>query len=406
MKNFIYKAKNGPDELIEGVIVAHSTQDVVDQLAKKGLVATFVKEQETGKSVIFSEQRFRRLFGVRLKTLIVFTRQLAKLLHSGIPILRALDILAEQTPDHYFKNVIEAIAHKVQNGQTLSSSLKEHPKIFNSFYIAMVKAGEDSGSIDTSLSRLSDYYMQQYELITKVKAALAYPLLILFVGIGTLVFIFTNVIPRIIPILLGLNMSMPLPTKILIGISDFLTKSWPWLILLAVIVVLIFMRAMKKNALQSYLSHIQLHLPLFGDLYFKSEFSKFARALETSLRSGIPVVTAIDLTLPIINNMVIRKELESSLKELESGGSFGRSLKKAKIFPAFVYNLILIGEESGKLNDALADIAETFEKDCEEYVKVLMTLLEPCMVLAVGLIVGFIVSAVLLPIFQLNFMRL
>ena len=161
MKNFVYRAKKGPDEVINGVIVAHNTQEVVEQLARQGLVATFVKdEQETKRS--FSEHRLRSLFGVRLKVLIVFTRQLSKLLNSGIPILRALTILAEQTQSSYFRGVIEAISEKVKNGQTLSSSLREYPAIFSAFYVAMVKAGEDSGSIDKSLMRLSGYYTQQF----------------------------------------------------------------------------------------------------------------------------------------------------------------------------------------------------------------------------------------------------
>ena len=155
-----------------------------------------------------------------------------------------------------------------------------------------------------------------------------------------------------------------------------------------------------------YLANIKHNLPLFGDLIFKSEFSKFARALETTLKSGIPIINAIDLTLPIVDDVIIRDNLKSCLKELEQGGSLGKALKRANIFPAFVYNLVAIGEESGKLSDALGDIADSFEKDCEEYLKVLTTLLEPAMVLVIGLLVGFIVSAVLLPIFQLNFMSL
>lgn len=405
MKTFVYKAKKGPDELVEGTITAQSKHDAVEQLVRQGLVATFVQDKEE-LAASTSDKKLRRYFGVRLKTLIVFTRQLAKLLSSGIPILRALAILSEQTQGSYFKGIINEVAERVKNGQTFSSSLKEFPVIFSPFYIAMVKAGEDSGNIDKSLTRLADYYSQQAELFTKIKAALAYPLLILIVGIGTLIFIFTSVIPRIIPILLNLNIKMPLATKILIGMSAFLREGWPWILLFAGILFLIFMRALKKPVFQRYFSHFKRSLPIFGDLFFKSNFSKFSRALETSLRSGIALVTAMKLTLPIVTDVVMREQLSLSLGELERGGSFGGSLKRGKIFPPFVYNLIIMGEESGRLNDALSDIADSFEKDCEEIIKVLTTLLEPLMVLIIGLIVGFIVSAVLMPIFQLNFISL
>ncbi|MFC1755134.1 type II secretion system F family protein, partial [Thermoproteota archaeon] len=241
MKNFIYRAKEGPEKTVEGKMLANDTQEVVDRLARDGLVATYVKDEKDGLRDS-SRYSLRGIFGfgIRLKDIIVFSRQLSKLLASGIPVLRSLTILSEQTQNGYFRSVIDDISEKVKNGQTMSASIKDYPKIFSPFYIAMVKAGEDSGGVDRALNRISECYKRQYELIYKVKAALAYPILILLVGIATLIFIFTNVIPRIIPILLSLRVSLPLPTKILIAMSSFAKNNWSWFLVWTLILILIF----------------------------------------------------------------------------------------------------------------------------------------------------------------------
>ncbi|MFC1593845.1 type II secretion system F family protein [Candidatus Omnitrophota bacterium] len=405
MKSFIYKAKSGPDKIIEGKIAAASTHEVVEMLTRKGYVATFVKEEVDAKK---STSRFslRWMFGARLKEIMVFSRQLAHLLRAGVPILRALHILSEQTNNTYFAAIIDDIAEKVKKGQTFSLSLKAYPKHFSSFYIAMIKAGEDSGGMDKALQRISEYYSKQLELQSKVKSALSYPLFIVVVGFVSILFIFTNVMPRIIPLFTGLNVALPLPTQILISMSNFLRQYWFAVVLCMALFILIFKRAMNNKAFQRSISVFKLKLPLFGPLIFKSEFSRFARALEMALHSGIPIIRAIDISIPILSEYIIKESLTASLQELESGGSFSRALKNAQLFPPFILNLVSVGEESGRLYEALSDIADSYKADCEEAVRVLTTLLEPAMVLVIGLIVGFIVSAVLLPIFQLNFMRL
>lgn len=405
MKTFVYKAKEGPDKVVEGKIVAESTQEVVEKLSQQGFVATFVKE-ETQESEPAEFFKLRGLFGVRLRELIFFSRHLASLIKSGVPILRALNILWEQTNNPYLRNIIKDIANDVKNGQTLSFSLAKYPKVFSPFYVAMVRAGENSGTADKSLIRISSYYLKHFEFISKVKSALAYPMLILFVGFITVVFIFTNIIPRIVPLLLDLEIELPLPTKILISLSNFVKNYWVWISLGVLIFVLILNRAFKNKTFKYYISMVKLNMPVFGELVFKSQFARFSRTLEESLRSGIPIIRALDISLPIVDEYGLRIGLEPCRKELESGGSLAGSLRNIAIMPPFVVNLVSIGEESGKLADSLADIAESYESDCEEYVKMLTTLLEPMMVLTIGLIVGFIVSAVLWPIFQLNFMSL
>jgi type IV pilus assembly protein PilC len=404
MKTFLYKAKKD-SEIINGSMIASGTQDVVNRLAQEGYIATYVGEEASWKNGTL-KYSLKGLFGVRLKNIISFSKQLAALLKSGVPILKSLYILSEQAQTAYIKNIVEDIADKVKNGRTLSSSMNSHPKVFSPFYVAMVNAGEESGSLDVSLIRITEYYTRQADFVSKVKSALAYPILILIVGVLTVLFIFTHVIPRIIPLLLDLNVKLPLPTQILIGTSTFIKNNWFYILLTLLTLALIAGKATKNRFFKEHFSAFKLKVPFLGDFIFKSEFARFARALETSLESGIPIIKAMDISLQILNEPVIKGSLTKSLKELESGGSLGSTLKASRIFSPFVVTLVSIGEESGRLDEMLSDIASSFEADCEEYVKIITTLLEPIMVLVIGLVVGFIVSAVLLPIFQLNVMHL
>ncbi|MBF0493823.1 MAG: type II secretion system F family protein [Candidatus Omnitrophica bacterium] len=402
MKKFHYKAKKGPQKVIEGVIYANSAREVVEKINKTGYVATSVREELVQSDVRATSFDFNSLFGVGIKELISFTKQLATLIKSGIPILKSLTVLGEQTQDRYFRTAVESIAENVKNGHSLSSSLKEYPKIFSPFYRAMLKAGEESGKLPMALKRISDYYSKRYEFVSKVRIALAYPMLILIVGFLTLIFVFTNVLPRIIPVIINLKMDLPIPTKILIALTMFLTHNWVWVILTVVLLLLIMNRAVKNENFNYYFSHFKMNLPVFGEIIMKSETAQFSRAMSMALSSGISIIQSVNICVPILNEYGIINAVNSSLKQLEAGGSFGEALKNTKVFPPFVYNLIKIGEESGNLEESLTNIAETYEEDCEEALKVMTNLIEPILVLVVGLIVGFIVVAVLLPVFNIN----
>ncbi|MBF0216773.1 MAG: type II secretion system F family protein [Candidatus Omnitrophica bacterium] len=402
MKRYIYKAKKGPREAIEGALYANSKQEAVDKIVRKGYFATSIREDSSddGKSAVSSG--IRAVFGVKLRELIIFTRQLGNLISSGVPILKALTILADGTSDAYFRTIIENVSENVRNGYKLSLGLRMYPRVFNDFYIAMVGAGEDSGSLHIALKRTADYFQKKYELISKVRVAVAYPALILLAGVGTLIFVFTSVIPKILPILLNLHVELPLITKVLIAFTIVLERTWMWLLGSAVVFGIIFKRALSNKVFQGYFSRIKLTLPLYGEVVLKSEIAQFARAVAMALEAGIPVIKAINISVPIINEYGIIDDVRSSVRKLESGNSLGESLKGTRTFPPFVYNLVKVGEETGALDGALSNIADTYESDCEEIIKVMTNLLEPVLVLIIGLIVAFIVFAVLLPILNLN----
>lgn len=403
MKTFIYKAKNGPEEIIEGRILASNAEDAVAKLIKKGHIATYIKE-ETAETA--PRHRYRRLFRTSQKELIFFTRQLASLLKAGIPVLRALRILSEQTTDRYFKQVISEIGENIEDGQALHASLKEYPKIFSSFYTAMVKTGEDSGRIDESLRRIYEYYAKQAQVLSRVKSALAYPTVIMIAGIGTIVFVFTNVIPRVIPLLVNLDTKLPVPTQILLSVSAFIRNEWMWMALGAVIFILIFNRALINKVFRRYCSSLKLNMPIMGRLIARSELARFMRALEISSQSGVPLIKAITISLPIIREEFIRGNLQKSLKELETGRLLSEAFESTSVIPLYALNLIRVGEESGNMTRSFSEIADVFEAECTDAIDYMVHLLEPLMMLVIGLIVWFIVSAVLLPIFQLNMIQL
>jgi general secretion pathway protein F len=222
------------------------------------------------------------------------------------------------------------------------------------------------------------------------------------VGIGTVIFMLTFVMPRLMNIFMNMGQALPLPTRILIAISSYLRQWWVWVIL-ALFIFAVRQQARSKTA-RLPLSAFRLHIPLFGKFILKAELARFSHTLELLIKNGIPILKAMNIAIPVLENEVIKNQLKQSYKELEQGGSFGASLKSSKVFPVFMSNLISVGEESGRLDEALAEVASSYERDTDEAIRVMSSLLEPLMILVMGLIVGFIVVAMLLPVFQINFM--
>jgi type II secretory pathway component PulF len=306
----------------------------------------------------------------------------------------------------YLGRVVEDMSERIKNGETLSSGMSVYPKVFSDFYRAMVSAGEESGTVDRSLERLSEYYQARARIMAKVRAAMAYPLFIAIVGILTVFFVFTNVMPRIIPVLLSLNTELPLPTRALIFMSEFFKEQWGTMALGLFIFALMFRKAMGNKKFKDHVSSCKLKLPVFGDLILKSELSKFTRTMEICMGSGIPAISATTISLSMIGEYHLRHKLEGSIKSIERGRSLTETFSETGIFPVFAINLINVGEESGNVTGSMKDISDAFETDCVDAVDVALGLLEPAMVLVVGLIVGFIVNAVLLPVFQMNFVQM
>lgn len=399
-----YRAKKSPEDMLEGTIEASTEKEAIEKISQTGYIPIHIEKV----SQITKEPQppsVAKVHGrIRSRQITIFSRQLASLLRSGVPILNALNIIREQSENPHLKYILHNIHNEIKEGATFSSVLAKYPNIFSSFYIAMIRTGEDTGGLPEVLLRIADYRTKQEELFSRFRMSLAYPILMAIVGLATVVFMLTFVMPRLMNIFVNLGEKLPLPTRILISVSQGLRQWWFWIILILAIIILVIKRQAKTKTGKLSLSIFKLHLPILGNFMLKAELSHFSRTLELLIKNGIPILKAIDIAIPVLENEVIKNQLRQSYKQLEQGGSFGKSLKNSKVFPLFMSNLITVGEESGKLDEALAEVASSYERDTDEAMRIMASLLEPLMILGMGLVVGFIVVAMLLPIFEINVM--
>lgn len=401
MATFIYKAKNGPKEVIEGKLEARDQAEAIEKINQMNYIPVKVDEYKPS-----DKQHILKISsaGMKSREITIFSRQLASLLKSGVPILDALGIISEQSESEYLKQILNKIRNDVKGGVSFSSALENYPKIFSSLYIGIIRAGENSGRFHEALLRIAEYRLKQEEMLSRFKMAMAYPILMAFVGIATVIFMLTFVMPRLMNIFTTLGQNLPLATTILIKVSSFLRVQWFWILIILMAVIIVGRRELRTPAGRASLSIFKLSLPIYGTFTLKVELGRFCRTMELLIKSGLPILKSIELAIPVLENEVIKNELSKGYKELEQGGSFGKTLKGAKSIPIFMSNLIIIGEESGRLHEALGEIADSYERDTEEAMRIMASLLEPMMILMVGLIVGFIVIAMLLPIFEINVM--
>ncbi|MBU2063434.1 MAG: type II secretion system F family protein [Candidatus Omnitrophica bacterium] len=402
MATYKYKAKKGPNEIIESLVIAASEEEAIERINQMGYLPVKIEEVMSGDNS-FSGTNLN-LAGISSKRITIFTKQFSILLKSGVPILNALNVLLEQSEQQNFKNVISEMHKDVKDGKAFSVGLSRFPKLFPPLYIALVRAGENSGKLEDTLLRIAEYRDKQEKIFATIRTALTYPILMGCVGTATIVFMLTFVMPRLLKIFSRLGQELPLPTRIIIITSDFLRQNWPWLFL-AVFAMVVFLKyGCRSKRERMLLGSLKLHLPIFGNMFLKSELARFSRTLGLLLGSGIQLLRAIKISVPILNNEVIRESLDEAYGEVEKGESLAATLGRRKIFPRFMINLIGVGEESGRVEETLEEVALIYEAETDEAVKVLTNLLEPLMILIMGAVGGFIIIAMLLPVFQINMM--
>ncbi|MCM8800201.1 MAG: type II secretion system F family protein [Candidatus Omnitrophica bacterium] len=398
MPVYLYRAKKGPQEVVEGKIEALTEKEAVEKLTQLGYLPIKIqpllsKEKQLQKSIPGK---------INPHQITVFSRQLATLLKSGVPILTAINILQQQSQNSGLSYILFDLYNSIKEGQNFSTVLAKYPKVFSSLYTALIKTAEDSGALAEVLFKVSDYRARQEEFLSKFRMALVYPILMVLVGIGTIIFMLTFVLPKISRIFLDLGQNLPLPTQIILGLSNFLKEKWLWLVISILIVLILFHRYFKTEKGRTNLDSFKLKLPLLGNFILKAELARFSRTLELLIKNGISILKAIELAIPVLNNQILKNCFKTSIKELQQGSSLGKVLKEYKIIPIFMSNLISVGEESGRLSEAFAEVASSYEQDNEDTAKVFTTLLEPALILIIGGVIGFIVIGMLLPIFEIN----
>jgi type II secretory pathway component PulF len=394
---FFYKAKKKSAETVTGSILAQDKFEAVELIHQLGLVPVEVApEKEEPKFEDFTTHK-----KVRFKNRYFFTHQLANLMKSGISLVKALSLLRQQIQNAYFKSVVARIEEDVKNGNAFSRALARFPHVFSDMYVAMVHAGEESGRVYASLRNLSQHQKKQRDLQAKVRTALAYPLFMAVVGTATVYYMIVFVFPKMMALFEDLQ-TIPLPTRIMIRISGVLSQQWEWILGLLAVVVFAFRMFHVSRAGRSLLSRALFKIPFFNDLIVKAELARFANAIVMLSETGIPLTRSLDIAIPVLSNEVMKDQFYSAKETLLAGGSLGEHLQKSRVFPSLLGHLVAVGEESDSLEDVFREIAESYTQETEEKMKVMTTLFEPLMILIIGLMIGFMVFAMLLPIFQMD----
>ncbi len=411
MPKYSYTAKKGPNEIVKGDIVAENQDQVVRKLDQMGLSPVSIAEKGSNASADpggQTKQRRGRIFSnrkIKTKDVDAFTWQLASLVKASVPILRSLTLISQQTDNQALGNIVDDLKEQVKDGRPLSEAMCHYPKLFNNLYLSMVKSGEQGGVLDEVLYKIAEHREKEQKVRRKIQSAIAYPMVMLVVGIGTVFVMLTFFMPKFIGIFERIRRELPLPTKVLISISNFMAENWIWFILVFVFVFVIFGRVRTSGKKKFLLDLFKLHAPFIKDFIRSAEIAKFCRTLGMLLKNGLPVYDSLALATHTLDNDVLRKQLQTTSKDIvNQGATLSASLKKVKIFPNFAINMIAVGEEGGRLEESLDGVAEAYEKEVEQAIGIMTSLLEPLLILTIGGIVGFIVFAMLLPIFDIGVM--
>ncbi len=399
MPNFRYSAYRRDGREVSGLIDAPSQREATERLKRDGLFPRAISpEEEITPGGTLKSLRRR----VTLSELSLMTRRLATLLGSAVPVYEAIATLHAQESAGELKNILGRVRERLAEGSGLAKAMASEPRVFGESYVSMVAAGEASGALESVLERLAEFLEDQDAIRSKVITSLAYPILMVIVGTGVMMFLLGFVVPKIVTIFEQSKATLPLITVILIKISNLVRKGWWALILIGIAAVYVYRRLMRSEGLRLRRDRLLLRIPLVGALLQRLILSRFAKVLGLLLVSGVPVIRAMDITSAVVVNREYRSYLERVKEELIEGGSLSLALAKSSMFPPLLLHLIGVGEKSGELEKMLVRAGDAFEKEFEASMTRLMALLEPLLVLGMGVTVGFVVIAVLLPIFQLN----
>ncbi|MBI5094901.1 MAG: type II secretion system F family protein [Candidatus Hydrogenedentes bacterium] len=399
MPRYQYEVKKGPGKPTTGVMEADSQRAAVIRLRDMGYFPISVEEM-TGEEKQDSVKH--ALTRIRLKDRNVFFRQLANLIESGMPITRALSTLVEQAENPKLRKVIEQLRHDVQQGSTFADALERHPKLFSVMICNMVRAGETGGMLEGVLWRIVAFGEQEEELRGKAVGAMVYPAFLLLVGCVSVFILLSFVFPKFVLVLADFHAKLPLPTRIVMGVCEFMGSYW-WLVLLGLAGVIgAVLYYVRTESGRKAFDRLILRLPVFGGVVQRYEMAKFARTFGTLLDNGVPILNALRITADTITNTAITAEVDRLHGRVTEGESMSEGLRHAQHFPPMVVNMFAIGEESGRLGAVTKRIAEAYDAEVDRAVKAMAALLEPMMIVLMGVVVGFLVIAMLLPMLTLS----
>jgi type IV pilus assembly protein PilC len=396
MPVFTYRGTNRAGATVSGELAAANKSELIGNLKRQQINVT--KMSEKGKE--FNLPTFGG--GVDAKELAVFTRQFSVMIDAGLPLVQCLEILAGQQENKVFQKVLTGTRAAVEGGSTLSAAMRQYEKVFDALYVNLVEAGETGGILDTILQRLSSYIEKNVKLKRAVKSALVYPVAVLTVAAGVIILLLWKVVPIFTTLFVGLGVALPLPTRIVIGLSNFVGSIFGLLILVAVAGIVIGLNVWYKTpAGRMAIDRALLHMPLIGLLLRKIAVARFTRTLGTLISSGVPILEGLEITARTAGNAVIEKALMEVRKGLEAGRNLSEPLKETNVFPGMVTQMIGVGEQTGAMDAMLQKIADFYEDEVDAAVKDLLAAMEPMMIVFLGVVVGGIVISMYLPLFTL-----
>ncbi len=411
MPVFEYKALSATGKVEAGIVDAESAKAARAKLRKTGIFPTELTEDTSGGGAKAKKKRtasvevdFKKMVGggVSTQDLAIMTRQLATLLGAGISMIEALTALGDQVENERLKVAISAIKEKVNEGSGLAQAMRGYPKIFNDLYCNMIAAGEASGALDIVLKRLADFQEAQVALNNKLLAAMVYPAVMLFVGLGVVGFLMGFVVPKVTKIFTDMKVALPLVTRILIAISHFV-QGWWWAVAIglggSIWGTIRWRRTMEGRA---WFDRFSLRAPVFGKLFRLVAVARFSRTLATLLASGVSLIQALTIVKAIVANSVIQTAIEDTRIAVQEGESIAEPLRRSKQFPPIMTHMIAIGEKTGVLVGMLEKVADAYEAEVRTRIDMMTALLEPAMILSMGVVVAFIALSILLPMLKMN----
>ena len=407
MPSFAYQAKDASGKSVNGVIEAENERVLRAKLREMNYYVTGITQKQTVGLNADVGTMFGGIVGkfkgVSEQALVVFARQFATMINAGLAMVRCLDVLGIQTEDAQLKPVIVQVRREVEGGSTLANALGKFPKVFSPLFVNMVRAGELGGILDEVLNRLAGFLEKDFNLKKKVKSAMTYPMVILFMAIAIVIFLVTFILPTFVSLFVGMNMKLPLPTKILIGFTEGARNPIALGItaIVVIVVTILFRRWTSTQAGRYQFDKFKLKLPVFGMLIRKVAISRFCRTLGALLQSGVPIMQALEIVGKASGNEVIAETVGKVRESVREGESIAVPLNLSGLFPPLVTQMVAVGEETGNLDGMLGKIADFYDVEVEYMLASLTSLLEPMLILAMGFVVGFIVISVFLPLYQI-----
>jgi general secretion pathway protein F len=398
-----YKGLDGAGRIARGIIDADSPRLARAKLRRSGIFPTEIMTDRHTKRSVAEGVSIGELFTrIRIQDISIMTRQMATLVGAGLPIVEALNALIDQTENVRLKKVITQVRESVNEGSSVADAMSRFPKVFSELYVNMINAGESSGALDIVLKRLADFMENQVMLKNKVLSTLSYPFILVLVGIAILSFLLVYVVPKVVRIFDELKQALPIPTLVLISVTDFLRDYW-WVLLIVIGGGILALRqyVATENGHRTY-DRMILKIPITGKLLRIIVTTRFARTLAILLNSGIPLLQSMDIARAVVNNAVISGAIESAKKGIREGESIAEPLRRSNVFPSMVTHMIAVGEKTGELEQMLFKVSEAYDNEVETTISRMTSLLGPFVILVLGGIVLFIVLAILLPMFEMN----